>query len=325
MAGPAGSRSLSRQPTHRRDRLRWYRSCMSQTFRAPVMKTFPLAERLRVFEGMGELLDDIVLGSMPYAERPGSGERMILGGWAQAHTTFGAIVVVANKEDPDGQTVVMLSRPLFEAMVDIYWTARNPIKAQELATAHYRLLQIVIAEDYNSKLRPGDRAMPIDPANLADRERLSNMFGLKARKHWTKLDLRARAKAVDSDIPQDRQGELDSRFDEDHFLANLVLHGSSMSINDRLTGSARGLTVQLGATQQHLANGLRHAYWSYYRIGRLLVERLAPSRRDDFDEGYRNGWPRLQTISVETVKAAGRNGACPCGSNRKSKDCHGGL
>jgi hypothetical protein len=60
---------------------------------APVMQTFPLAERLHVFEAMGELLDDIVLGSMPYAERPGSGERMILGGWAQAHTTFGAIVV----------------------------------------------------------------------------------------------------------------------------------------------------------------------------------------------------------------------------------------
>ena len=88
---------------------------------------------------------------------------MIFANWAQAHTTYGAIVTLAHEEEPDDQTVMMLSRPLFEAMVDLYWIAKDPIKAQDLATQSYRLLQIVIPERYNAHLRPGDREMPIIP------------------------------------------------------------------------------------------------------------------------------------------------------------------
>jgi hypothetical protein len=298
---------------------------MSPTFRLPTLKTYPLSNRLITCEALGDLIDELVLNSVPYAERPGSGERMLLGSWAQAHTTYGAIVILAHEEEPDGQTVVMLSRPLFEAMVDLYWIAFNPIKAQDLAAQNYRLLQIVIPEHYNANLRPGDREMPIDPGALADREALAERFGPKARKHWTTLDLRARAKVVDMHVPQDTSGELDERFDEDHFLANLVLHGSPMTINDRLKESPGGVTVRVGATSQHLANGLRHAYWSYYRIGRLLVGRVAPDNLDRLDASYREGWPRLQTITTDAIKASGRNGACPCGSDGKTKDCHGAL
>jgi hypothetical protein len=299
---------------------------MATPFRIPVTKNYPFSERRGVCERLGELIDDLVLGAMPLTERPGSGGRMILGSWARAHTTYGAIIVLANEEEPDGQTVVMLSRPLFETMVDLYWIAQDPIKAQQLATDSHRLLQIVIPEHYNAtSLRPGDRELPIDPALLADRERLSKMFGPKARQHWTKQDLRERAKLVDADVPQDTPGELEARYDEDHFLANLVLHGSPMTINDRLNGTAGRLTVQLGATDQHLPNGMRHAYWAYYRIGHLLVEQFAPDRLDLLRADYRDGWPKLQTITDDAIKTAGRNGPCPCGSERKTKDCHGRL
>jgi len=298
---------------------------MPRPFRIPVTKNYPLSERRRVCERLGELIDELVLGTMPLAERPGSGGRMILGSWARAHTTYGAIIVLASEEEPDGQTVVMLSRPLFETMVDLYWIARNPLEAQDLATQNYRLLRIVIPEHYNRSLKPGDRALPVDPADLADRETLAKTFGAKGQKHWTTLDLRARAKAVNEDVPQDSLGELDARFDEDHHLANLVLHGSPMTINDRLLGTAGRLTVQLGATDQHLPNGMRHAYWSYYRIGHLLVEQFAPDHLDHLRASYREGWPTLQTITTDAIKAAGRNGSCPCGSKRKTKDCHGRL
>ena len=98
-----------------------------------------------------------------------------------------------------------------------------------------------------------------------------------------------------------------------------------MTINDRLEYSPQGVTVRLGPTRQYLANGLRHAYWSYYRIGWLLVKRLAPDGLDHLMSNYREGWPRLQTITNDAIKAAGRNGACPCSSDRKTKDCHGAL
>jgi hypothetical protein len=218
---------------------------MAQPFRIPVTRNYPFSERRGVCERLGELIDELVLGAMPLTERAGSGGRMILGSWARAHTTYGAIIVLANEEEPDGQTVVMLSRPLFETMVDLYWIARNPLKAQDLAMQNYRLLRIVIPEHYNRSLKPGDREMPINPADLADRETHARTFGTKAQKHWTTLDLRARAKAVNEDVPQDTPGELDDRFDEDHHFANLVLHGSPMTINDRLNGTAGRLTVQL--------------------------------------------------------------------------------
>jgi hypothetical protein len=294
-------------------------------FRQPATKSYPLSERLDLFNALGDRIDQLVLRALPRKEQDGSAERMLLGSWAHAHTTYGAIMVLAHEQDPDGQTVAMLSRPLFEAMVDLYWIAAQPVKAQELAVKNYRLLRIVVPEHYNARRKPGDPEMPIDPNDLADRQALAKAFGTKAQKHWTTLDLRSRADAVDADVLQDVPGELSDRYDEDNYLANLLLHGSPMAINDRLEGSAHGVTVKLGASSQHLANGLRHAYWSYYRIGWLLVGRLVPDAREGLFACYRQGWPKLQTITAGALKAAGRNGACPCDSGRKTKDCHGAL
>jgi hypothetical protein len=278
-----------------------------------------------VVEQLGDLLDQAVLAALPRVERSGSGERMMLARWAHAHTTYGAIGILAGEQEPDGQTVAILSRPLFEAMVDLYWIHANPARAQELAIDNFRLLRIVIPEHFNARRRPGDPEMPIDEGDLAERARLAKLFGPKAQRHWTTLDLRARAKEVEGSVPQDSDGELLDRFDEDNRLANLLIHGSPMAINDRLKTSARGVTVQLGATPQHLPNGLRHAYWSYYRMGWLIAGHLAPGSRDDIEATYREGWPMLQTITEGALKAVGRNGRCPCGSGRKAKECHGGI
>jgi hypothetical protein len=263
-------------------------------FRPPVLKTLPLVERLAACESLGELIDELVLSAMPFVERAGSGERMILARWSHAQTTYGAIVALAHEEEPDGQTIAMLSRPLFEAMVDVYWIASNPVKAQDLAVKHFRLLRIVVAKRHNARLLPGDPSLPIHPADVADRASLSTFFGSEAQKHWTTLDLRSRIRAVDADVPQDVDGELNNRYYEDNQLANLLLHGSPMAINDRLEPSATGITVRLGPTEQHMASGMRQAYWSYYRVGSLLVSRLLPSRLDDLIAMYRAGGLRYR-------------------------------
>lgn len=116
------------------------------------------------------------------------------------------------------------------------------------------------------------------------------------------------------------------RYMQDHKLANLLLHGAGLALNDRITESDAGVaTIRVGPSEQHLANGLRHAYWSYHRVIRLVAERRAPIARARIHELYAADWPRLQTITRPALKAVGRNGPCPCGSARKTRDCHGAL
>jgi hypothetical protein len=298
---------------------------MPASFRTPVMKTYPLPERLALCDALGDVIDEVLLSAMPTPEQSGSGERMMLARWAHAHTTYGAVLELAREPMPDGQSVGMLSRPLFEAMIDTYWIAANGLKAQDLAVKQMTLLRVSVAEHYNAWRLPGDPEMPVAPADLAERPGLAKLFGSRAQKHWTRLDLWSRMQAVNRNVPQERTGELEDRYHEDNHLANLLLHGSPMAMNDRLVNTARGVTLQLGPSKQHLANGMRHAYWSYQRLGLLMIERLQPGRVGDLTSTYHHGWARLQTISKGALKAAGRNGPCPCGSGAKSKDCHGAL
>ena len=114
--------------------------------------------------------------------------------------------------------------------------------------------------------------------------------------------------------------------EDDNRLANLLLHGSIVALNDRVTDDAFGnATIRSGPSEQHLANGLRHAYWSYQRLALLISDRRNPGARTDIERRYAEGWPLLQTITAPALKNAGRNGRCPCGSGRKVKDCHGGI
>jgi hypothetical protein len=296
---------------------------MTQPFRMPVTKSYPLAHRLELCDALGELTDDLILRAPPRAEVAGSGERMILAIWGRAQSTYGAVMGLA--ADGDGSSSAMLSRPLFESMLDAYWIAKDPLKAQALATKNLRLLRLVVSEHYNARRLPGDPEMPSFPEDLADREALVKLFGPKAKTHWTRLDLRARARDVAADVPQTFDGELDDRYEEDNQLANLLLHGSPMAINDRITETPGRVTVSVGPTDQHLANGLRHSYWSYFRLARLLAARACPDRVSELDAIYGHGWPRLQTITDGALRETGRNGRCPCESGLKSKDCHGGL
>lgn len=248
---------------------------------------------------------------------------MMLALWARAQTTYGAIRRLA--EEPDGDSAAMLSRALFEGTIDAYWIADRPLKAQQMAAKSYRWLQVVIGEHQNERRLLGDPVFPIDKAIVANRAALSKQFGSRGQKHWTSLDLPARIRDVAAYVPQDYPGELDDRYIEDNQLANFLLHGGPIALNDRITQIGDRVTINVGPWERHLANALRHAYWSYYRLGLLMLGRRQPDRRPELEELYRHGWPRLKTLTEGSLKAAGRNAPCPCGSGTKTKDCHGGL
>lgn len=250
---------------------------------------------------------------------------MTLAIWARAVGTFDAVLALA--DGGFGEQVGMLSRALFEATIDGYWVTKNPTEAERLAVLHFRQTRLLTAERWNAyERREGDPAMPLFGEDLRDRQELADFFGTKGQRHWSRVGLPDRITAIEDAIPQDRDGELRARYEEDNLLANHLLHGSALVLNDRLGDGPEGRArLLIGATEQHMPNGLRHSFWSYQRLSRLIAERHSPDRLGAIDDLYRESWPLLQTLTVPSLKVAGRNGPCPCGSGRKVKDCHGAL
>jgi hypothetical protein len=197
------------------------------------------------------------------------GNRMILAVWGRAAGTFSAVLILA--EQGYGDQVGMLARALFESAIDAYWIAAHPGEAERLGTLHFRLMRLLVAEQWNEhERRDGDPALPLMVEDIRDRAMLKKLFGGNAHKHWSTKTLPARIEAVDSTLPQDLDGELQARYEDDNRLANLLLHGSTVALNDLITDDAFGnVTIRSGPSEQHLANGLRHAYWSYQRLALL--------------------------------------------------------
>jgi hypothetical protein len=290
----------------------------------PELRTFPLPERLQVCRTLADYVTAAFEGPrLVKAERRGN--RMILAVWGRATGTFSAVLMLADQGY--GDQVGMLARAMFESAIDAYWIAANPTEAERLGVLHFRLMRLLVAEHWNEhERRDGDPALPLMTEDIRDRPMLTQMFGTRGQRHWSTKGLPDRIAGVESTFPQTRDGELRARYDDDNRLANLLLHGSTVALNDRITDDAFGnATIRSGPSEQHLANGLRHAYWSYQRLALLVAERRNPETRPEIGRIYGDGWPRLQTVTAPALKKAGRNGPCPCGSNRKVKDCHGVL
>jgi Family of unknown function (DUF5677) len=294
---------------------------MPPQFIPPETKIFPLEERLRGCHELAEYVWEAFGGPLP---GDGHGERLILAVWARAAGTFSGVLLLA--EPSYGDQVGMLARALFEGTVDAYWIAKHPVKAQRLATLHFRQTRLLVAEHWNEHdRRDGDPVLPLFSEDIRDRQQLASLFGAIGHRHWTGQWLPKRIAEVDSAVPQEHDGELFARYGDDNKLANLLLHGAAVALNDRITDGPYGATIHAGPSQQHLANGLRHAYWSYQRLCLLVADRPVPSARPRIEELYLQTWSHLQTITVPALKLAGRNGRCPCGSGRKVEDCHGAL
>jgi hypothetical protein len=292
------------------------------SYSPPELKTFPLATRLPICGRLAELARESA-AEFRISARSGGGERMALAIWARAVGTFDALLALA--ERGFGEQVGMLSRALFESAIDAYWVMENPAKAERLAVLHFRQTRLLTAERWNAnERREGDPAMPLFGEDLRDRDDLAKLFGQKGQRHWSRLGLPDRIAAIEDSLPQARDGELRARYEEDNLLANHLLHGTALVLNDRLSETLDGtLRLLIGTTEQHMPNGLRHGFWSYQRLSRLILERHAPLRVGAIDDLYEEGWPLLQTLTLPALKSAGRNGICPCGSGKKVKDCHG--
>ena len=162
---------------------------------------------------------------------------------------------------------------------------------------------------------------------IRDHAELNALFGNQGQRHWTRQGLPDRIAEIDALVPQDGEGDLRARYDDDTGSRTCFsTAGRSLSTRaSRPSASPRRRDDPGGPSEQHLANGLRHAYWSYERLVRLAARRRAPELTGSVEDTFGAAWPVLQKIRGPALKATGCNGSCPCGSKRTTKDCHGAL
>ena len=189
----------------------------------------------------------------------------------------------------------MLTRSLFEDMVDLHWASARSDVAAGRFQRHMRLSWLARAEDVR----------PLTPVESNELAKLRKEFGMPPIRGWTKRSVRQRV----DDIAEMWPGETDALL-EHHRLAhrhsNEVLHGSPSHLNDSVVlddlGNAR---IQIGPRPALVVEAVDDAHWLLLRSTRQFVSDVAPHRREGLDalvasEGpvlmpFRDGYQRART------------------------------
>lgn len=184
------------------------------------------------------------------------------------------------------EQATMLTRSLYEDMVDAHWISRNRDDAVQLFADHRRYSldhKAAIVERYPEHFDHWDVELP----RLTDdgRTRLRPVFGKHCSTSWTGLSLPRRVNEI---LPCWKPGA-DRRqvmFIFEWVLphVNETLHTSSASISAMIeeTGDPSApLAFEIGASDESLPRVLFFAYWSYWQMLSLIMDEFGLSGLDD--------------------------------------------
>lgn len=225
-----------------------------------------------------------------------------------------------------GEQAAMLNRSLFEDMVDLHWIVENPDTAVERYEAHLRHGQMVLAD----ALRAHPDFMPADELPEFDsdeREPLDKLFGTFGHKSWTSVNLRNRVDAIEHLWGEER-ARRQLRFFRDlvHRENNQLLHVSAQGLNQMVRRSGpeeSGIVFKLGPADDYLDRTMFGAFWIYGQSVSVVLDHFDFTERDDFDRVFGDLLPAFRQLSDDEIRTTDRNDACPCGSDKKFKHCHG--
>jgi len=172
-----------------------------------------------------------------------------------------------------GAQGIMLTRSLFEDMVDLHWASACSDVVPERFQRHMRL----------SWLSRAEAVRPLAPAESEELARLRKEFGKYGFKGWTNRTVHERVDDIAGMWPD--EGEV---LREHHRLAlkhsNEVLHGSPLHLNDSVTlddlGNAR---IAIGPRPALVLEAIDDAHWLLLRSTRQFVSDIAPDRRNELD------------------------------------------
>lgn len=184
--------------------------------------------------------------------------------------------IVRLGEDGYGREALMLNRPLFELMLDAYWTHANSELASERFVQHARFVQHLQRE---TAVRYPEFYGPLSPAEkLGDEElkRLKKIFGDFGHRSWTGLGTRARVVCIQSQFDEhdgDR-GNLWFAFEVLNVASNAELHPSAWSLGRALRrlpnsdGGGEKLQFRPASEPELVAFALRQTWWI---MGQILA------------------------------------------------------
>ena len=177
----------------------------------------------------------------------------------------------------------MLTRSLFEDMVDLHWlSARSDVAAGRFKR-HMR----------HSWLSHADEARSLTPTETDELTKLRSEFGKWPVKGWTNRSVRERVDDIAEMWPDDADA-----LREHHRLAlkhsNEVLHGSPSHLNESVTLDDLGNThISIGPRPALVLEAVDDAHWLLLRSARQFVSSVAPDMREGLDDLVRRDGPVL--------------------------------
>lgn len=259
-----------------------------------------------------------------WAMAPGSFENLIIGTFARATKTFRAALLLCDRGY--GEQAAMLNRSLFEHMVVTWWMSLQPDGDElvERMKRHYDHARVLYerASDQHPELEldPGAEATPLEVEYVAA---LDKEFGRHGGQwHGKRLDELVREVEEGWDEPYG--GMLWKFFRFVNHWNNYILHHSSIGVTEGVRWDVPEETpvLVLGPSREWADASLWATFWCYALLMLSVLRQLSPERADGYRAFFEERGYRFVTVTADSVRGVGRNDSCPCGSERKFKQCH---
>jgi hypothetical protein len=187
-----------------------------------------------------------------------------------------------------GAPGIMLTRSLFEDMVDLHWASARSDVAAELFRRYMRL----------SWLSGAEHGRPLTAAENDEVAELRAQFGLWGSRGWTNRTIRQRV----DDIADMWPGEADvlQRYRQVALRhSNDVLHGNPMHLHDSVAlddlGNAR---IVIGPRPALVVDAAEDAHWLLLRSTRQFVSDVAPDQHEALEALIARDGPVLMQFRV---------------------------
>jgi hypothetical protein len=222
--------------------------------------------------------------------RPGSVDRPLAILFARTTRTYWATVELLRISF--GDQAAMLTRSLFEDMVDVHYIcveSEAAIDRLPKNAEHADMVMIDALKD-DPALLAGEPLPGYDPARRAE---LNTLFGPFGEKGWSGLSIRKRVAKIRHMWQGDELRTLRFFLDVVNRSNNQTLHMSGAALGSMIRGEdADGLYLGFGPGPEGVARGAFGAFWIYSQsLSRIAKHFGFPvGVQERFDGLYLNGW-----------------------------------
>jgi hypothetical protein len=283
------------------------------------------AEELGACDALRDFLLDIVRPWGGRALDPAPPEDGLVAALlSRSATTFWGVVELCRLRF--GEQALMLTRSLFEDMVDAHWVTVDPSTSQARYSEHLEHGQMIMSEALakHPRLFEVDAIPEFDPTR---RKALDGVFGEFGQKSWTGIAIHKRVELIEH-LWTDEVAREQLHFCRRvvHRMNNQRLHASGEALNRTLRRASQTEAVfRLGPDGEGIAQALFGAWWTFVQILTLVLDHFEfpPDTRDRLTTLLNESGPAFRTLSPQDVADVNRNDPCPCGSDKKFKRRHG--